>query len=343
MTCDETRALFSDVADARLAPGERAGWDAHLAMCPDCAREWASFQRTLGLLQGLPRHRAPTGFVDRVMVAAYPQPWPRRLARRLFVPMRVKIPLEAAALVVLAFTGVYLVQRTPEMQRAMRDAETPRYPPAVPAEPRALTTPPPAAPAQSPASSPPPPAAKRSDHPAVRAKPEGATLKEAKPEEAKPEAKERADQMAVSDRAPEKAAAQGLTQRPESPAPPSRETAPAPSVQTPSRGFSGGGFARQERISKTAAAAPMVVGRLLVEDREAAVPALAALVAKVGATEISRTLVEDGTLVELDVPRSRYAEFTQGLAAIGGWTPQQERSGPGSEVRVRVVIGPSAR
>src|SRR5262245_11071356 len=340
MTCDETRALFSDVADARLAAGERAGWDAHLATCPDCDREWASFQRTLGLLQGLPRHRAPTGFVDRVMAAAYPQPWPRRLARRLFVPVRVKIPLGAAAVVILAFTGVYLVQRTPEMQQAMRDAETPRYPPAVPAEPRVVTTPPPAAPARSPASSPPPSGVERSDRPAVRGKPERATQEAPKAQEAKPEAKERADQMAVSESAPEKAAAQGLTQRPESPP---RETAPAPGVQTPSRGFSGGGFARQERISKTAAAAPMVVGRLQVEDRNAAVPALAALVAKVGATEISHPLVEDGTLVELDVPRSRYAEFTQGLAAIGGWTPQQERSGPGADVRVRVVIGPSPR
>ena len=131
MTCDEIRALFSDVADARLAPGEQAAWDAHLATCADCRREWASFQRTLGLLQGLPRHRAPDGFVDRVMTAAYPQPWPRRLARRLFVPLRVKVPLEAAALALLAVTGVYLVQRTPEMQQAMHDAAAPSSPPPV--------------------------------------------------------------------------------------------------------------------------------------------------------------------------------------------------------------------
>ena len=87
----------------------------------------------------------------------------------------------------------------------------------------------------------------------------------------------------------------------------------------------------------------MVVGRLTVEDRDAAAPALAALIARVGATELSRTLVEDGTLIELDVPRAHYAEFTRGLAAIGGWTPREERSGPGAEVRVRVVVGPPAR
>jgi hypothetical protein len=335
MSCDEIRALFSDAAEARLAAGEQAAWDTHLATCPDCRREWASFQRTLGLLQGLPRHRAPTGFVDRVMAAADPPPWPRRLARRLFVPVRVKVPLEAAALALLALTGVYLVQRTPEMHQAMRDAAPPSYPPAVPAEPGALTVPAPAAPAESPASSAPPPGVSRQDRGGVVAK----------PEEAPAEAKGRAEQAAVSDTAPEKAPAQELTPPPASPEPRTREvTQPAaPGVQAPSRERSSGSFARQERVSKTAAAAPMVAGRLTVENRDAAVPALTALVAKVGATEISRTVVDDGTVIEVDVPRSRYAEFTQGLAAIGGWTPREERSGPGAEVRMRVIIGPSPR
>jgi hypothetical protein len=297
MTCDDIRALFSDVVDARLTPGEQAAWDAHRVTCADCRREWASFQRTLGLLQGLPRHRAPDGFVDRVMTAAYPQPWARRLARRLFVPLRVKVPLEAAALALLAVTGVYLVQRTPEMQQAMAPAVTTPPPPTAP-------VPSPVAPAQSPASPAPPPAASRKDGPQAPA-----------------------------------------TQAPQSPEPRTREAAPAPApgVQVPSRGFSGGGLARQERIRTTAAATPMVVGRLTVEDRDAAAPALAALIARVGATELSRTLVEDATVIELDVPRAHYAEFTRGLAAIGGWTPREERSGPGAEVRVRVVVGPPAR
>lgn len=337
MTCDESRALFSDVADARLTPGEQAVWDAHLATCSDCRREWASFQRTLGLLQGLPGHRAPTGFVDRVMTATYPPPWPRRLARRLFVPVRVKIPLEAAALALLAVTGVYLVQRTPEMQQAMHDAAPSSSPPPVPTAPPApaVTSPAapaqsPAAPAQSPASPAPPPAASRKDSLRALAKPEG---------------KGRTEPMAAPENAPGKAAEQGSIQAPQSPEPRTREVAPAPApgVQVPSRGFSGGGLARQERIRTTAAAAPMVMGRLMVEDRDAAVPALAALIARVGATELGRTLVEDGTLIELDVPRAQYAEFARGLAAIGGWTPREERGGPGAEVRVRVVVGPPAR
>lgn len=324
MTCDEVHALFSEVADARLAPGERAAWDTHLATCPDCRREWSSFQRTLGLLQGLPRHRAPAGFVDRVMTAAYPVPWPRRLARRLFVPLRVKLPLEAAALGLLAVSGVYLVQRAPEMQQAMRDTAPPGYPPPAPAAPSSPT-----APARLPASPAPQAAAPRKDGLGAPAK---------------PESKARTDQpLAASETVPEKIAESGSVQAPRSMTPQAREDAPAPEARAPGREISEGRFPRQERVRTTAAVAPMVMGRLAVEDRDAAERALAALIARVGATELSRTPTGDGTVIEVDVPRTHYAEFTRGLAGIGGWTPREERLGPGAEVRVRVVVGPPAR
>jgi hypothetical protein len=343
MSCEEIRALFSDVADARLSPAEQSAWRAHLASCTDCHREWESFQRTLEMLRGLPRHRAPAGFVDRVMTAVSPQPWPRRLARRLFVPLPVNVPLQAAALALLVIAGVYLVQRTPEMQQAMRDVEPRSGPTSVPAAPAAPSPATPASPAPSPrapgespaAPVPAPPAAAESrlapvQSPGAPAASSSAPSPERRLPAATPEGKGRADQTAASENAPAKAAEEAAPR-------------PAPGVQAPRRELYGGGLARQERIRATGAAAPLVVGRLTVEDREAAGAALAALIASVGATERSRTRVEDGTLIELDVPHARYAEFTRGLAAIGGWTPREERGGPGADVRVRVVVGPPAR
>jgi hypothetical protein len=352
MSCDEIRALFSDVADARLSAAEQAAWDAHLTSCADCRREWASFQRTLELLRGLPRHRAPAGFVNRVMTTVAAPRWPRRLARRLLVPLPVKAPLHAAALALLVVTGVYLVQRTPEMQQAMRDVSPRSGPPPIPAAPPAPAAAPtvaPAAPAQAPAAQAPSPTAVAESPPAPTQSPAAAAQSRApapRPESsreerlqarAKPEGKGRADQTAASENAPQKAAEPGSVQTYEAP------PAPAPRAAAPSRELYSGGLARQERIRTTAAGGPLLVGRLTVEDREAAGAALAALIASVGATERSRTRVEDGTLIELDVPHARYAEFTRGLAAIGGWTPREERGGPGADVRVRVVVGPPAR
>jgi hypothetical protein len=144
MTCDQMRELFSALVDEALSPEERVGLDAHLASCADCRRELEGFQQTVALVRSAPPVRAPVGFVDRVLAAARPAPWYRRLARRLFVPLSVKLPVEAAAVVVVAILAVVLYRETPELQRAARQ-ET--RPPAVSEAPQPANppvTPPPA-------------------------------------------------------------------------------------------------------------------------------------------------------------------------------------------------------
>ena len=162
MTCSETRDLFSGLADDALTRAERTALDAHLAGCADCRRELAGLLRTVKLVRAIDPAHAPAGFVDRVLAAARPEPWPRRLARRLFVPWP-KVPLEAAALLLIAGLAVLLFRGSPEQQQASR-VETPAPGPAAPARSRELApsetvavprevapAPPPAAPAPPPA------------------------------------------------------------------------------------------------------------------------------------------------------------------------------------------------
>ena len=74
----------------------------------------------MSLVRAVAPVRAPAGFVDRVLEAARPVPWPRRLVRGLFVPWPVKLPMEAAAVVLVA-VGVALVYRgSPELQQSAR-------------------------------------------------------------------------------------------------------------------------------------------------------------------------------------------------------------------------------
>ena len=138
MSCADNRLLHSALLDDELAPDERAQVEAHLATCAECTAELAALARTLGMLHALPAARAPHGFVDRVLEAARPMPWHRRLGRRLFQPLRVKLPLEAAAVVLVALGAVYVFQNTPELQQAARQeqpasAPVPVAPPATPA------------------------------------------------------------------------------------------------------------------------------------------------------------------------------------------------------------------
>jgi Putative zinc-finger len=150
MTCADNRSLHSALLDGELAPAERAQVEAHLATCAECTAELSALARTLGMLHALPAPRAPLGFVDRVLEAARPLPWYRRWGRRLFQPLRVKLPLEAAAVMLVALGAVYVFQHTPELQQAARQEQpapspvpspVPVSPPATPAPATSSTEP----------------------------------------------------------------------------------------------------------------------------------------------------------------------------------------------------------
>lgn len=120
MTCHDARELFSALVDDALSAAERGDLDAHLGGCAECRRELERFQSTVSLLHRVEPARAPAGFVDRVLAAARPVPWHRRLVRAVFLPWPVKLPLEAAALVLVGVTVALLFRGTPELQQAAR-------------------------------------------------------------------------------------------------------------------------------------------------------------------------------------------------------------------------------
>jgi hypothetical protein len=77
-----------------------------------------------------------------------------------------------------------------------------------------------------------------------------------------------------------------------------------------------------------------VVARVSVKDRDAAERDLAALIARVGGRQTERRRETDATIVEALVPQSRYAEFSQAVAAIGSWRVEAERPDLPSQVHV---------
>ena len=155
MTCHEARELYSALVDDALDAAERGAVEAHVAGCAECRRELERFRGTVALLQGARPVRAPAGFVDRVLEAAAPLPWYRRLARGLFLPLGVKLPLQAAAMLLVGGVAVYVFQHSPELQQAARH-EAPPAPPAASTPVPFASRPAPGAPASPPSVSLPP-------------------------------------------------------------------------------------------------------------------------------------------------------------------------------------------
>ncbi len=128
MDCHDATGRFSDLRDARLRGGELVELQQHLAGCPACRQEWAEFSRAIDALRSLDPVQPGPGFAARIREQIEATPWYRRLARWLFIPWRVKLPLEAAALVLLAIGTVFVYQHSLEMRQAVEQARAPATP-----------------------------------------------------------------------------------------------------------------------------------------------------------------------------------------------------------------------
>jgi hypothetical protein len=346
MTCDDARDLFSALVDAALSPEERDALDAHLAVCPDCRRELEGFQRTVALVRAAPPVRAPAGFVDRVLVGARPAPWYQRLARRLFFPLPVKLPLETAAIVLVTFLAVHLYRETPDLQRASR-LEAPPAVSEAPSPSRPLAAPPTPA---SPPVSPPPSTTGRTSVPGSAERTaksrqenadrlqrdEGATDSQAAPQDV--QKKEEESRGALMDRA--RSSREGRADV-HSPAPerPESSTAPQQQVTAEAKPKSLAPPAAPSAASRMAAlTAADVAGRLVAPDRDAAESALADLVVRLGGAVLARRAENEATVVELQVPRATYSALLEGFARIGRFTLERAAGELPDQVRISLRL-----
>jgi hypothetical protein len=326
VTCHDARELFSARIDDALGDEERAGLDAHLASCPECRRERGRFEATVGLLRGAAPVRAPAGFVDRVL-AARPAPWHRRLGRRLFWPLPVKLPLEAAALVLVAVGAAYLYERAPGPASLARQETAVRLQSQESADQPAAPAPSTLGEKAAPAA--PPRDARLADAPAASG---AAPKREAPPASPPAERKEAAPPPAAP--APPVASAPRAAAESEVAREGERRDAAAP----PAPGAAGAERQRLAAASKAMATAE-VSGRLTVPDRPGLDRALAALLARVGAAEVGRQRDGDALVVEIVVPGPAYPELAAGLAHLGRWEPERAPAEPlPASVRARVRI-----
>lgn len=120
MECTRIRELLSEYIDGILDVQMKAHVEEHLLTCKDCKKELVSLKALVNELSSLESVEAPKDFLDKLHERMEPSFTFGRLMRMLFVPVRTKIPLEAAtaaAIVILIFAGLYTHQ--PEKQIAM--------------------------------------------------------------------------------------------------------------------------------------------------------------------------------------------------------------------------------
>jgi anti-sigma factor RsiW len=307
VTCHDAREWLSALVDDAVDPSRRAELEAHLAGCPECRLELDGLRATVGLLRRVEAPRVPVGFVDRVMERARPTPWYRRLAAWLFLPLAVKLPVQGVAIVVIAGLAIFLFERTPDVREAAHMAPPAAQAPA-PSEPAPVTSEP--APVTSPSSAPPRQARDRQSQPV-----EPAPARRAGPEVATEQESRKAVPSLAS---------------PAPPPPPGAVAATPPPASTDSAVRSEKPLVREAPAAAASGASAAIAlgGRLIVNDREAAIAALSDLLARLGGRELRRRADGAEAVVDVQISRARYGELIRGLQELGAWTPELWPDGP---------------
>jgi hypothetical protein len=113
MNCDEIKKLLSEYVDGVLDEKTKALVEAHLSTCRDCKEELASLKRLVNELGSLESVAPPRDFLNQLHERMEQRSWFSKILRAMFVPMRLKIPLEfagAAAMAILVFSLFYIQQ-----------------------------------------------------------------------------------------------------------------------------------------------------------------------------------------------------------------------------------------
>lgn len=121
MNCDEIKGLLSEYVDGVLDVKTKALVDEHLSTCKDCEQELASLKTLVNELGSLESVAPPKDFLNQLHKRMERRSPFSKIMRTLFVPMRVKIPLEfagAAAMAILVFSLLHVQQEHYRMAEA---------------------------------------------------------------------------------------------------------------------------------------------------------------------------------------------------------------------------------
>jgi len=127
-TCRDIEALLPFYPEDALTKEEKYEVEQHLATCARCRKELACLQKAGQLVREMPEVSEPPWFRQKIMSEVRKEAEKKSLAQKWFYPLRIRIPLQIMATVVIAVLAVY-IYRSGENQ--MKQVLPGVYPPTV--------------------------------------------------------------------------------------------------------------------------------------------------------------------------------------------------------------------
>ncbi len=95
-------------SEGALSDAEKHDVEEHLAACASCRKERAYLQKAGRLVRRLPDVLEPPWFQQKIMAEVRKEAEKKTLAQKWFYPLRIKIPLQVMATLVIAVLAVYI-------------------------------------------------------------------------------------------------------------------------------------------------------------------------------------------------------------------------------------------
>lgn len=131
MECAEVKKLLSEYLDGALAAEKKALVEKHIETCHACAEELAFLKDCGEKFAALKKVKAPADFLNQVRSRLERRFSFKKMLRILFVPVHLKIPLEAAALAAAVLIIAFIFKTWQPGEEIYRGLSLPR-PAAIP-------------------------------------------------------------------------------------------------------------------------------------------------------------------------------------------------------------------
>jgi len=109
MECNNIQEKLSSYIEGVISPEEKILIDEHLKSCQRCNESLAELKRTIEYVQDLEDIEPPLWLTRNVMARITSEVKPKKgILQKLFYPLRIKLPIEAAAVFLIAVTAIYI-------------------------------------------------------------------------------------------------------------------------------------------------------------------------------------------------------------------------------------------
>lgn len=117
MECSKIKQLLSEYIDNSLDLATKTFIKRHLSQCSACSEEFASLKAYLKEMSSLGEVKAPDDFLEKVHQRISRRFEFEKMMRKIFVPVKVKVPLQLAAVMAMLIVGVFVYKIMPSSEQ----------------------------------------------------------------------------------------------------------------------------------------------------------------------------------------------------------------------------------